>query len=124
MYELLTGVPLFPIMPNEDDDSHILMLIDQIEPLPERMLSQWENSNRYFRSNGQHFNAIVDGSDIESLHIYTLETLFRHEKRCEIDANEEESVIDMLKQILRYDPEKRPSAEELLSHPWFADNGT
>ena len=32
-------------------------------------------------------------------------------------------MIDMLRQILRYEPEKRPSAEELLSHPWFADNG-
>ena len=37
--------------------------------------------------------------------------------------NEGESVIYMLRQIIRYVPEKRPSAKELHSHPWFADNG-
>ena len=124
MYELLTGVPLFPVMPDEGDDCHILMMIDQLGPLPERLLCQWDQSHRYFRSNGEQFNSIVDGPNIELLQADSLETCFHDEKRCEIDANEEESVIDMLKQILRYEPEKRPSAEELLSHPWFADNDT
>lgn len=124
MFELLTGVPLFPVMPDEGDDSHILMMIGALGPLPERLLSQWDQAHRYFRSNGEQFNSMVDGPDIELLPPDPLETVFHREKRCEFDAGEEESVINMLKQILRYEPEKRPSAEELLSHPWFADSGT
>lgn len=50
------------------------------------------------------------------------ETRFHREKACDIDDNEEDSVMDLLRQILTYEPEKWPSAEELLSHPWFADN--
>ena len=124
MFELLTAMSLFPIMPGQGKDHHILMMVDALGPLPERLLSQWDQAHRYFRSNGEQFNSMVDGPDIELLPPDSLETLFHREKRCEFDAGEEESVIDILKQILRYEPEKRPSAEKLLSHPWFADIGT
>lgn len=100
------------------------MVTGQLGPLPGRSHSQWDQSHQYFRSNGEQFNSMVDGPDIELLPHVSFETLFRSENRCKLDANEEESVIDMLKQTLRCEPEKRPSAEELLSHPWFADIGT
>lgn len=48
-------------------------------------------------------------------------TNFHTEKLRQLDDNEEGSVIDMLRQILRYELEERPSAEELLSQ-WFADD--
>lgn len=123
-YELLTGRELFPLMPGEGDDTHILMIIDQLGPLPERLFSQWDRSHRYFRSNGEHFNSIVDGPDIELFHYDSYAARFHAEKLREFDDNEEETVIDTLGQILGYEPEKRPSAEVLLSHPWFADNST
>lgn len=28
-------------------------------------------------------------------------------------------LIDLLSKIFTYDPEKRPSAEEVAAHPWF-----
>ena len=77
----------------------------------------------YFRSNGEQFNSMVDEPHMRLLKDDSLATRFLKEKSFEIDNNEEESVIDMLRQIIRYVPEKRPSAKELLSHPWFADNG-
>ena len=122
VYELLTGCALFPVMPGEHDDGHILRIIDQLGPLPERLFSQWGRSHMYYRSNGEQFNSMVDGPLIELFKGDPFATRFHKAKACEIDDNEEESVIDMLRQILRYEPEKRPCAEELLSHPWFADN--
>lgn len=76
----------------------------------------------YYRSNGEQFNSMVDGPLIQWFKGDSFATRFHKAKACEKDDNEEESVIDMLRQILRYEPEKRPCAEELLSHPWFADN--
>lgn len=99
------------------------MMVDALGPLPERLLSQWDQAHRFFRSNGEQFNSMMKGPN-KLLPADSLETVFHSEKCCEFDAGEEESVIDMLKQILSYEPEKRPSAEKLLSHPWFADIGT
>lgn len=61
VYELLTGYALFPAMPGEHDDDHILMIINQLGPLPERLFSQWGRSHKYYRPNGEHFNSTVDG---------------------------------------------------------------
>ena len=124
MFELLTGIPLFPVMPNKDDDSHILMMLSTLGPLPERYFSQWDLAHQYFGSNGEQSSLMANGPDLKLFPPDPLETLFPREKCCEFDAGKDESVIDILKQILRYEPEKRPSAEELLSHPWFADIGT
>lgn len=103
-------------MPGKHDDGHILSIIDELRPLPERLFSQWGRSHMYYRSNGEQFNSMVDGPLIELFKCDSVATRFHKEKACEIDDNEEESVIDMLRQILRYEPEKRPCAEELLSH--------
>ena len=123
VYELLTGLALFPVMPDEHDDSYILRLIDQLGALPDRLFSQWDRSHLYFRSNGERFNSMVDQSFIGMFKGCPYATRFHKEKAYGIDDKEEGSVIEMLRQILRYETEKRPSAEELLSHPWFADNG-
>lgn len=124
MFELLTGIPLFPIMRNEDDESHILMMLSTLGPLAERFLSQWDLAHRYFDSNGEKSSPMANEPDLELFPPDPLETLFHREKCYEFNAGEEESVIDILKQILRYEHEKRPSAEKLLSHPWFAEIGT
>lgn len=70
----------------------------------------------YFRSNGE-FNLIFDKSVIKLPEGDSSATRFHKEKACEINNNEEESVIDILRQILIYEPEKRPSGQELLVNP-------
>ena len=109
------------MMPGEHDDVHILQIIDQLGPLPERLFSQWGQSHKYYRPNGERFNSMVSGP-IGLYESDSFATSFHQRKGCEIDDKEEESVIDMLRKILRYEQEKRPCAKELLSHPWFADH--
>lgn len=121
VFELLIGRALFPVLPDEPDDCHLLDIIDQLGPLPDRLLSQWDRSHLYFRPNGEQFNSMVDQPANPELleKDDSFETVFHHGKEAIIDDEEEELVIDLLRQILRYEPEERPSAEELLSHPWF-----
>lgn len=124
MYELLIGIPLFPIpymSQEETDDSHLLLMISQLGPLPESLISQWPRSHTYFHPNREQFNSMVDGSEAELINYDSLETRFREEKSSDINEKEEEIVIDLLRSALRYEPDMRPSAEQLLSHPWFSD---
>ena len=105
----------------ETDDSHLLLMISQLGPLPEPLISQWPRSHTYFHPNGEQFNSMVDGSEAELINYDSLETRFREEKSSDINEKEEEIVIDLLRSALRYEPDKRPSAEQLLGHPWFSD---
>ena len=105
----------------QSDDSHLLLMISQLGPLPEPFISQWPRFHIYFRPNGEQLNSMVDGSEIKLISYNSLETRFQEEKSFEIYKKEEEIVIDLLRSALRYEPDKRPSAEELLSHPWFSD---
>ena len=77
-------------MPYEHDDSHILRIIDELGPLPDRLFSQWDRSHLYFRSNGEQFNSMVDEPRIELFKGVSFATRFRGEKACEIDDKEEE----------------------------------
>ena len=89
-------------------------MISQFGPLPEPFISQWPRFHIYFHPNGEQLNSMVDGSETK-LTIYN--DLRFEEKSFEIDEKEEEIVIDLLQSALRYEPDKRPSAKDLLSHP-------
>lgn len=67
---------------------------------------------------------MANGSDLELFPPNSLEILFHRKKCYEFDAGEEEFMIDILKQILRYKSEKRSFVEKLLSHPWFTNIST
>ena len=96
-------------------------MIDQLGPLPERIFSQWPRSHKYFRSDGEPFNSLVSGTEIQLIESPSLETRFQEEKSSEINENEEKIVLDLLLSALSYEPENRPSAKEMLYHPWFGD---
>ena len=55
----------------------------------------------------------------------TLEEAFEREKPTEEEFSEEEGrrVLNLLRLVLKYEPEERPGAEEILRHVWFKDEG-
>lgn len=94
--------------------------MSQLGPLPERIFSQWRCSHKYFRSDGEPFNSLVSGTEIRLIRSTSLKTRFQPEKSSELHENEEKIVLDLL--YLRrgmYEPEKRPSAKEMLCMPGF-----
>lgn len=50
-----------------------------------------------------------------------LEAQFKENKPDDLDEAEADVVTTLIRSILRYEPSQRPSAEEILKHPWFRE---
>lgn len=132
---MIAGRPIFYIWgpPKYDtslDDEHLLEVIEKLGPLPEELFSHWKTSALYYTKDGKMYNWFIDGvtegedpvtpdpSEFE-----TMEEAF--DKECPEMAEEEaQEVKKLIRWILQYDPAKRPSAEEILRHPWFAEDSS
>lgn len=51
----------------------------------------------------------------------TIEDRFKKERPEDVDEEEEKEIVRTLYDILRIDPEDRPSADEILKGPWFRE---
>lgn len=116
VFELLTGYRLFYI--NEDDkyvnkDLHHLYVLEKIVgPVPLDMKLKSKRLNWLFDSKRDYHIKNVDYFDYVGLeHILQYQHLF--------SENETSEIANFLRAIFVYDPAKRPSAHELLEHPWL-----
>ena len=145
LYEHLIGTPLFefpplpPDLKEVADDDHLIQLSERLDPLPPHLLQKWPRSERYFEQNGkrkpatrnpisEYFKTHYDSetTDVEAVvdpppPLNSLEKLFDEYKSAEIDDEEEDTIIALLRRILCYDPRERPSASDLLEHSWFKE---
>ncbi|KAJ4984062.1 serine/threonine-protein kinase SRPK3 [Stagonosporopsis vannaccii] len=151
MYEFLTGEALFTVnvigCDQEDqddaDDEHLCQLNDIIRPLSDSMMSAWPRSSKWFDADHNHLQPDeeedlekhdrkagvskseeeVGGKDEdEEPYVYdTLEQRFANQKHPDIDEEEADVICRLIRSILVYDPAQRPTAEELLQHPWFSE---
>ncbi|KAJ9150832.1 SKY1-Protein serine kinase [Pleurostoma richardsiae] len=131
----------------ETNDEHLIQFVEVLGPLPVTLSKQWRRGDKYFGPDGKRLqpaNEEEEGEgegdsgedlpDAESLPsdassssvplaladtFDPLEKQFGDEKIAEIEPSEEREIIDLLRWVLQYDVEKRPSATEILGHPWF-----
>ena len=132
IFELLTNRPLFLVcsMRNDEriDDNHFLQFYDILGPLPSRLLSQYPRARLYCNEKGEkvkhYIGDLPEGYDPNEIQpMPPLEQLFDRERPDELSAEEAGVIKGLLRQILDYDSSKRPSASELLKHPWFTAMG-
>lgn len=139
MFEFITARMLFSVtgLPGlteakteeykrRDDDDHFLQFADVLGDLPSGILSRWPRSHLYVNDRGEvtkhYIGNLPEGYDISSIEPQSsLEAFFDREKPVDLNASEASVVVKLLRYILQYDSAKRPSASEILSHPWFAD---
>lgn len=124
VFELITGLPLFcvPGSGHEDDD-HLLALTAALGPLPDELFSLWKNSSQYFTPERKLFNSLIDaaayGYEPQVLEQDSMEEMF-DEAEPDVSQDEGRKIKQLIRWILQYDPEKRPSASEILQDPWFS----
>ena len=99
------------------DDDHLQQFACILRPLPPSILSQWPKASNFCDQNGK---AKYDkGDDVPPWQ--SLEEFFDYEKPVDVSATERVAALDLIHYILQYEPQKRPSASQLLKHPWFAE---
>ncbi|KAF9505645.1 hypothetical protein BS47DRAFT_1367920 [Hydnum rufescens UP504] len=120
LFESLTGTPLFAIASTyglteeEMNDDHLVQLISVL----------WSPPRRPSCAMVTVFLVLLSGRyrdrppppEMETL---PLETSLEREAPPEMDTAEVKAVGVLLREILQYDPAKRPTAADLLNHPWF-----
>ncbi|KAK0099716.1 hypothetical protein ONS95_013391 [Cadophora gregata] len=131
VFEFVTGTSLFALdlygaTEEEIDDDHLLMMTDVLGKLPDHMFSEWARAKKYFGEGGKRISsATTEDMEDEEEEPYIsddLEKSFRENKSDEVDEEQTSIIISVIREIMQYDPRKRPSAGELLKHPWFKED--
>ncbi|KAF8543682.1 hypothetical protein BDD12DRAFT_874129 [Trichophaea hybrida] len=116
----LFAIASFDSTDDENDDEHLLQMTDILGDLPEGIFNKWTRENRCFGPNRQQINSCVNGEpDDGEFRFDSLEKYFHSNKPSDLDDREAEIIIALIRKILQYDPEKRPSAADLVRDPWF-----
>ncbi|KAL2061510.1 hypothetical protein VTL71DRAFT_6887 [Oculimacula yallundae] len=131
VYEFVTGTSLFTLdlygaKEEEIDDDHLLMMTDVLGKLPDDMLLEWPRAGKYFGEGGERISSATSEDMVdedEGPHIWDdLEKSFEKNKSEEVDEEQSSIIVSLIRKIMQYDPQKRPSAGELLKHPWFKED--
>jgi serine/threonine protein kinase len=124
MFEFLTGRTLFALMllghdqeeQDDTDDDHLIQLNDVICTLPDSMIQAWPRASKWYGPDRQRLQPYSD--DQPYIH-NSIEKLFMENESPEIDDAGSALLIALVRKILQYDPQLRPTAEDLLKYSWF-----
>ncbi|KAI5795918.1 kinase-like domain-containing protein [Pyronema domesticum] len=121
IYEFLTGTSLFDLSqgttPERLLDLQMVLMEEVIGPMPEGMWRGWGRGGRYFgrRRRGANIAQLgIVGDQSQSL-----EQRFEKHKSASLSTEESNQALKVMRWILCYDAEKRPTARELLECEWF-----
>lgn len=116
-FELATGDMLFTPKGGQgftDDEDHLALMMELLGKMPKKISSGGARSKDFFDRYG-------DLKRIRRLKYWSLDRLLVDKyKFLEQDACD---FADFLRPILDFSPEKRPTAQQCLQHPWLASNG-
>ncbi|KAI9755270.1 MAG: hypothetical protein M1815_005132 [Lichina confinis] len=133
VFEFLTGYALLTVWDDSEGDPEtidefFLVLSDTLGPLPSFLRSGWPNASLYYDNEGKMIkNYIGDPPSppvfdpkTNMVEGFSLEGWFDESKPADVGPEERKEIIALLRHILQYDEKLRPSAEELLQHPWIS----
>ena len=113
VFELITGDYLFNPKSGKNygkEDDHLAYIIELIGQPPKDWLMSGKRSRKFFTTKG-NMKKIVKHK------IWVLEDVLKT-KYC-FKEEEAKQMSDFLLQPLKWKPEDRPSAQDMLQHPWF-----
>ncbi|KAI9665194.1 MAG: hypothetical protein M1831_002204 [Alyxoria varia] len=131
LFQLLTNAPLFSIFtfgiepPEQADDDHLAQLHCILGRLPDWMLSKWPRYTRYLDpSSLKVIRRDVEESEVPGCEPFEeppMEETFLKLRSADIEDEEAQKILALLRRILKFDPAQRPEAVELLRDGWIAE---
>lgn len=118
VFELATGDFLFDPHSGEDygrDEDHIALMMELFGPVPEHILQKGAFTKEFFDENGNLRH-------IAQLNFWSLRDVFR--EKYKFPAEDADAITSFLLQMLYYDPVRRASARQQLTHPFVNDSVT
>jgi len=118
VFELITGDFLFNPRPGQEhkkNDDHLALFMEMLGPMPKKFAKQGNKFKHYFMQDPKSGEYIF--RRIHDLRPINLYDILVH--RFYFKSSEAKGLADFLMKILQWCPEDRPSAKEMLSHPWL-----
>ncbi|GJJ15346.1 hypothetical protein Clacol_009622 [Clathrus columnatus] len=135
MFEFLTATSLFEATTfgwdeqqrNDADDDMLIQFYKVIGKLPDSIIYARPRANKWYDPVSGELLDSDEKEDEEDDYpddgipdTYTpLESRFEQTRLSTIDDAESTVICSIIRQVLNYSPEARPSASDLLEHPWF-----
>ena len=131
MYELLTGEALFVVMEDGEvrgaqEDANLdlfCQLKDTLGKVPDYVTKAGWRNGRRSSAERNHLPPTHRGyfrEDRPDLY-ESLAARFSRTKHPDLGDAEAIAIFLLIRKMLTYDPAERPTAEELLKHPWFVE---
>lgn len=117
-FELATGEMLFAPKDGDgfsEDEDHLALMMELLGKMPKKMANGGAKSRDYFDRYG-------DLKRIKRLKYWSLDRLLV--EKFEFSEKDAQEFADFLRPILDFAPEKRPTAQQCLKHPWLNLNLT
>lgn len=109
MFELYSGFTLFQTHENRE---HLAMMERILGPLPAHMVKKSRKTKYFYRGK-------LDWDERSSAGRYVRENCKALKKYKRGDGESHELFFNLLEHLLEYEPEKRLTAREAMSHPFF-----
>ncbi|KAI5807230.1 kinase-like domain-containing protein [Pyronema omphalodes] len=122
IYEFLTGTSLFDLSqgttPERLLDLQLVLMEEIIGSMPEEMWRTWGRGERYFEVD--EVREEDQGLGIAGDQFLSLEERFEIHRSAELTIEESDQTLKVMRWILCYEVDKRPTARELLECEWFS----
>ena len=113
IFEMATGDFLFEPRKGEKygkNDDHLAQMMELLGRMPKSMALSGQRSKKYFNSAGMLRH-------IRGLNFWPLKKVLQ--EKYKLNETEAQAFTDFLLPMLHWDPDKRASAQQMLSHPWL-----
>lgn len=130
IFEIRAGHPLFENFMEDEDHDIIMQMVPLLGKLPEPWWSSWKARSHWYEEDGTPLfdpetgKPFVLTDTLEELLSSSLQSCDELEGKNEADgksvhAEESEYLGHLLRELMKYNPEERLSAEDVLEHYWF-----
>ncbi|XP_066268950.1 dual specificity protein kinase CLK2-like isoform X1 [Branchiostoma lanceolatum] len=110
IFELYLG---FTMYQTHDNREHLAMMERILGPMPSKLIKKTRKQKYFYKSR-------LDWDETSSAGRYVRENCKPLRRYMLVNDKEHEELFDLISQMLTYDPSKRITLSEALSHPFFA----